>query len=298
MSNDQNKFSVGLVQMALSKNQNENLDKAVSKIEEAAKAGADVICLPELFRSQYFCQVEDTKNFDLAETIPGLSTKTISKIAKDKNVIVIVPLFEKRSAGVYHNSVAVIDSTGEILGTYRKMHIPDDPGYYEKFYFAPGDLGYKSFNTNFGSIGTLICWDQWYPEAARLTSLMGASIIFYPTAIGWHPNEKGEEGGAQYDSWLTVQRAHAIANGVYIAAVNRIGLEKVTEDSAGIEFWGQSFICDPQGVLSAKASADKEEILIAEIDTGRIEYIRRNWPFFRDRRIDSYGDITKRFLDE
>ncbi len=298
MSNDQTKFSVGLIQMTISNNQNENLDKAVSKIEEAAKAGADVVCLPELFRSHYFCQVEDTKNFDLAEPIPGPSTKTISKIAKDKNVVVIVPLFEKRTAGVYHNSVAVIDSTGEIIGTYRKMHIPDDPGYYEKFYFAPGDLGYKSFNTNSGNIGTLICWDQWYPEAARLTSLMGASIIFYPTAIGWHPNEKGEEGGAQYDSWLTVQRGHAIANGVYIAAVNRIGLEKVTRDSAGIEFWGQSFICDPQGVLLAKASADKEEILIAEIDTGRIEYIRRNWPFFRDRRIDSYNGITKRFLDE
>jgi len=297
MSNDQTKFSVGLVQIALSKNPKENLDKAVSNIEEAAKAGADVVCLPELFRSQYFCQVEDTKNFDLAETIPGPSTKTISKIAKDKNVVVIVPLFEKRSAGVYHNSVAVIDSTGEILGTYRKMHIPDDPGYYEKFYFAPGDLGYKSFKTNFGNIGTLICWDQWYPEAARLTSLLGASIILYPTAIGWHPDEKGEEGGAQYESWLTVQRSHAISNGVYIAAVNRIGLEKVAEDSAGIEFWGQSFICDPQGVLLAKASTDKEEILIAEIDTGRIEYIRRNWPFFRDRRIDSYGDIVKRLID-
>jgi len=213
-------------------------------------------------------------------------------------VVVIVPLFEKRSAGVYHNSAAVINSTGEILGTYRKMHIPDDPGYYEKFYFAPGDLGYKSFKTKSGNIGTLICWDQWYPEAARLTSLLGASIIFYPTAIGWHPDEKGEEGGAQYESWLAVQRGHAIANGVYIAAVNRIGLEKAVEDSAGIEFWGQSFICDPQGVILAQASVDKEEILIAEVDPGRIEYIRRNWPFFRDRRIDSYGDITKRFLDE
>lgn len=297
MSNDQTKFSVGLVQMALSKNQNENLDKAVSKIEEAAKTGADVICLPELFRSQYFCQVEDTKNFDLAETIPGPSTKTISKIAKDKNVVVIAPLFEKRTAGVYHNSVAVIDSSGEILGTYRKMHIPDDPGYSEKFYFAPGDLDYKNFITKFGKIGTLICWDQWYPEAARLTALLGASIIFYPTAIGWHPNEKGEEGGAQYESWLTIQRSHAIANGVYIAAVNRIGLEKVAEDLAGIEFWGQSFICDPQGVLLEQASSDKEEILIAEVDPGRIEYIRRNWPFFRDRRIDSYDGITKRFLD-
>ncbi|MEE9450042.1 MAG: carbon-nitrogen hydrolase [Ignavibacteriaceae bacterium] len=298
MSNDQTKFSIGLVQMALAKNQNENLGKAVSKIEEAAKSGADVICLPELFRSQYFCQVEDTKNFDLAETIPGPSTKIISKIAKDKNVVVIVPLFEKRSAGVYHNSVAVIDSTGEILGTYRKMHIPDDPGYYEKFYFAPGDLGYKSFKTSSGNIGTLICWDQWYPEAARLTSMLGASIIFYPTAIGWHPIEKGEEGGAHYESWLVIQRGHAIANGVYIAAVNRIGLEKVVEDSAGIEFWGQSFICDPQGVLLAQASTDKEEILLAEVDLERIEKVRRHWSFFRDRRIDSYDGITKRFLDE
>jgi N-carbamoylputrescine amidase len=298
MITDQTKFSVGLVQMALSKNQNENLDQAVSKIEEAAKMGAEVICLPELFRSKYFCQVEDTKNFDFAETIPGPSTKTISKIAKDKNVVVIVPLFEKRSAGIYHNSAVVIDSTGDILGTYRKMHIPDDPGYYEKFYFAPSDLGYKTFVTNFGKIGTLICWDQWYPEAARLTALLGASIIFYPTAIGWHPKEKVEEGGAQYDSWLTVQRGHAIANGVYVAAVNRVGLEKESENSDGIEFWGQSFICDPQGVLLAQASADKEEILIAEVDPGRIETIRRNWPFLRDRRIDSYGDITKRFIDE
>ncbi len=298
MSNDQTKFSVGLVQMALSNNQNENLDKAINKIEEAAKMGAQVICLPELFRSKYFCQVEDTKNFDLAETIPGHSTKTISKIAKDKNVVVIVPLFEKRSAGVYHNSAVVIDSTGDILGIYRKMHIPDDPGYYEKFYFAPGDKGYKIFVTNFGKIGTLICWDQWYPEAARLTALLGASIIFYPTAIGWHPKEKVEEGGAQYDSWLTVQRGHAIANGVYVAAVNRVGLEKESENSDGIEFWGQSFICDPQGVLLAQASAENEEILVAEVDPGRIETIRRNWPFLRDRRIDSYDDIVKRYLDE
>ena len=298
MNDDQTKFSVGLVQMALSKNPKENLDKAVSKIEEAAKSGADVVCLPELFRSQYFCQVEDTKNFDLAETIPGPSTKIISKIAKDKNVVVIAPLFERRSAGVYHNSVVVIDSTGEILGTYRKMHIPDDPGYYEKFYFAPGDLGYKTFNTNFGKIGTLICWDQWYPEAARLTSLLGASIIFYPTAIGWHPSEKEKVGKKQYDSWLTVQRGHAIANGVYVAAVNRVGLEKPEDNSAGIEFWGQSFICDPQGVILAQASANEEELITAEVDLERLEGVRRNWPFFRDRRIDSYDGITKRFLDE
>ena len=298
MITDQTKFSVGLVQMALSKNQNENLDKAVSKIEEAAKMGAEVICLPELFHSKYFCQVEDTKNFDLAESIPGPSTKTISKIAKDNNVVVIVPLFEKRSAGVYHNSAVVIDSTGDILGRYRKMHIPDDPGYYEKFYFAPGDLGYKTFVTNYGKIGTLICWDQWYPEAARLTAMLGASIIFYPTAIGWHPKEKKKEGSAQFESWFTIQRGHAIANGIYVAAVNRIGLEKVSDESDGIQFWGNSFICDPQGVILAQASTDKEEILIAEVDTKRLEYVRQNWPFYRDRRIDSYGEITKRFLDE
>jgi N-carbamoylputrescine amidase len=298
MTNDQTKFSVGLIQMALFNNPNENLDKAISKIEEAAELGADVICLPELFRSQYFCQVEETKYFDLAESVPGPSTKAVSKIAKDKNVVVIVPLFEKRSAGVYHNSAVVIDSTGEVLGAYRKMHIPDDPGYYEKFYFAPGDLGYKTFVTNFGKIGTLICWDQWYPEAARLTSLLGASIIFYPTAIGWHPSEKEKVGKKQYDSWMTVQRGHAIANGVYVAAVNRIGLEKASENTEGIEFWGQSFICDPQGVILAQASANEEAIISAEVDLERLERVRRNWPFFRDRRIDSYGDITKRFIDE
>ena len=298
MNSNQTKFCVGLVQMACSKNQNENLDKAVSKIEEAAKMGAQIICLPELFRSQYFCQVEDTNNFDLAESIPGPSTKTISKIAKDNTVVVIVPLFEKRSAGVYHNSVGVIESSGDILGTYRKMHIPDDPGYYEKFYFAPGDLGYKVFPSNFGKIGTLICWDQWYPEAARLTSLLGASIIFYPTAIGWHPSEKEKYGKVQYDSWLTVQLGHAIANGVYVAAINRVGLEKQSENSDGIEFWGQSFIADPQGKILSQASSNKEEIILAEVDLEKLERVRRNWPFYRDRRIDSYGDITKRFIDE
>ncbi len=298
MKTDQTRFTIGIIQMAFTKNQNENLDNAIVKIQEAAKKGAEVICLPELFRSQYFCQKENIKNFDLAETIPGSSTKTISKIAKEKKVVVIVPLFEKRSSGVYHNSAVVIDSDGKILGTYRKMHIPDDPAYYEKFYFAPGDLGYKNFVTNYGKIGTLICWDQWYPEAARITALLGASIIFYPTAIGWHPKEKKKEGGAQFESWLTVQRGHAIANGIYIAAANRIGLEKPDSKSAGIEFWGSSFICDPQGVIIAKASLDKEEILIAEVNTKRMEYIRRNWPFFRDRRIDSYNKITKRSLDE
>ena len=292
------KFTIGLIQLAFSKDTKENLNNAISWIGKAAKDGAQVICLPELFRSQYFCQTEDINNFNIAETIPGPTTNTISQVAKKNKVSVIVPLFEKRTSGVYHNSLVVIDCDGKILGTYRKMHIPDDPGFYEKFYFAPGDLGYKNFNTSFGKIGTLICWDQWYPEAARLTALQGAAVLFYPTAIGWHPHEKEDHGKAQYESWITVQKGHAVANGVYVAAVNRIGLEKADENSPGIEFWGQSFVCDPQGIILAQASADKEEILLAEIDLDRIEYIRQNWPFLRDRRIDSYGDITKRFLDE
>jgi N-carbamoylputrescine amidase len=291
------KFTIGLIQSAFGKDTKANLKKAISWIEKAAKDGAQVICLPELFRSQYFCQREDIQNFSLAETIPGPSTEAISQVARKNKVSVIVPLFEKRSSGVYHNSLVVIDIDGKILGTYRKMHIPDDPGFYEKFYFTPGDLGYKYFKTSFGNIGTLICWDQWYPEAARLTALQGASVLFYPTAIGWHPFEKEEHGEAQYESWLAVQKGHAVANGVYVAAVNRIGLEKVNEDSTGIEFWGQSFVCDPQGIIIAQASVDKEEIILAEVDINRIEYIRQNWPFLRDRRIDSYGDITKRVID-
>ena len=291
------KFNIGLIQISLSKDININLEKAVEWVIKAAKEGAQVICLPELFRSQYFCQTEDIKNFNLAETIPGQSTSTVSEVAKKYKVSVIVPVFEKRASGLYHNSVVVIDADGNISGTYRKMHIPDDPGYYEKYYFTPGDLGYKNFKTSFGNIGTLICWDQWYPEAARLTSMLGASVIFYPTAIGWHPFEKAEHGKAQYESWLTVQRGHAIANGVYVAAANRVGLEKYSDESAGIEFWGQSFICDPQGIIIAQGSANKEEIIIAEIDPERIEYIRHNWPFLRDRRIDSYQDIIKRFIE-
>jgi len=296
MKNHPKKFKVGLIQISLSKNLDNNLNKAVEWIVKAAKKGAQVICLPELFRSQYFCQSEDIDFFDLAETIPGQSTDVISKIAKKLKVVVIVPLFEKRAAGIYHNSIAVINTKGEISGVYRKMHIPDDPAFYEKFYFTPGDLGFKSFDTEFGNIGTLICWDQWYPEGARLTALQGASVLFYPTAIGWHPHEKAKHGKPQFESWQTIQRSHAIANGVYVASVNRIGLEKETKDSAGIEFWGKSFICDPQGIIIAEASHDKEEILIAEIDIDRIEYIRRNWPFLRDRRIDAYSDITERFL--
>ncbi len=293
---DPGKFTVGLIQMAIGKDVDSNLKKAVSLVERAAKDGAEVICLPELFRSQYFCQTEDIGNFGLAETIPGPSTAAVSKVAKKHKAVVIVPLFEKRAPGVYHNSLAVVDSDGEIAGIYRKMHIPDDPAFYEKFYFAPGDLGFKTFRTSYGDIGTLICWDQWYPEAARLTALKGAEIIFYPTAIGWHPHEKAEHGRAQFESWQTVQRGHAIANGVYVAAVNRVGLEKLGPKSAGIEFWGQSFISDPQGKILAQASVDKEEILMAEIDPSRIEYIRQNWPFLRDRRIDAYDGIKERVI--
>lgn len=291
------KFRVGLIQIRLGKNTKDNLSKALSWIEKAARKGANVICLPELFRSQYFCQKEDIEYFDLSEIIPGPSTRAISKVCVKYRVVVVASLFEKRAAGIYHNTTAVIDEDGKIAGIYRKMHIPDDPAYYEKFYFTPGDLGYKSFDTKFGKISTLVCWDQWYPEAARLTALQGPSVIFYPTAIGWHPHEKKEHGIQQYESWLTVQRGHAIANGVYVAAVNRVGFEKPDKNSSGIEFWGSSFVADPQGVIIAQASADKEEILIAEIDLNRIEYIRRNWPFLRDRRIDSYDGITKRFLD-
>ena len=298
MDTKNNNFVAAVIQMAFSIDMGENLKNAINWVEKAARQGAEVICLPELFRSQYFCQTESIDNFNLAETIPGESTNEISKLAAKLNVAVVVPVFEKRSSGLYHNSIVMIDSDGALKGVYRKMHIPDDPGYYEKFYFTPGDIGYKSFTTNYGNIGTLICWDQWYPEAARLTALQGASIIFYPTAIGWHPDEKEKHGKKQVDSWQTIQRGHAISNGVYVAAANRIGLENAEKDSVGIEFWGQSFICNPQGVILAQASADKEEIIIAEIDLEKIEKIRRHWPFFRDRRIDSYGDITKRFIDE
>ena len=290
-------FVVGLTQFSVSTDLNKNLKKAVSWFEKAAKMGGEVICLPELYRSQYFCQKEDVALFDLAETIPGPSTEAFQKASKKNKAAVIVPIFEKRAAGVYHNSVVVIDSDGGIAGVYRKMHIPDDPAYYEKFYFAPGDLGFKSFDLKAGKVGTLICWDQWYPEGARLTALQGASVLFYPTAIGWHPYEKEQYGKAQRDSWTTIQRSHAIANGVYLASCNRTGFEKPVPEQAGVEFWGSSFICDPQGVMLAEASTDKEEILLAEIDLAHLEDVRRNWPFLRDRRIDAYGDITKRFID-
>ena len=292
------KITVGLIQMACSPRAELNLERAVCFVTEAARQGAQVICLPELFRSQYFCQREDASLFDLAEPIPGPTTETLGKIAKEKEVVIIAPVFERRAPGVYHNSAAVIDAGGEVVGLYRKMHIPDDPAYYEKFYFTPGDLGFRAFDTRAGRIATLICWDQWYPEAARLAALQGANIIFYPTAIGWHPAEKAQFGAAQRDAWRTVQRGHAIANGVYVAAVNRVGLEKPDDTSAGLEFWGSSFVADPFGVVVSEASTDREQILLAEVDLARIEDIRRHWPFLRDRRIDAYAGITNRFLDE
>lgn len=293
----QKKIKVGLTQYSLSEDIEKNIKKTENLIIEAKDKGANIICLPELFNSLYFCQSENIDYFDLAETIPGRSTNKLSELAKKLKIVLIVPVFEKRNLGLYHNSLAVINSKGDIIDIYRKMHIPDDPAYYEKFYFTPGDLGYKVFETEYGKIGTLICWDQWYPEAARLTALKGANIIFYPTAIGWHPKEKKEHGKAQFESWQIIQRSHAIANGVYIATVNRVALEKQNPESDGIEFWGKSFIADPQGTIIVEASVDKEEVIVGEIDLDRIEYIRRNWPFLRDRRIDSYQNILKRFDD-
>ncbi len=284
--------------MACTSDPGENLRRALARVAEGADAGAQVICLPELFRSQYFCQREDHASFDLAEPVPGPSTKALSSLAKKLSVVIIAPVFERRAAGLYHNSAAVIDSTGEIVGIYRKMHVPDDPAYYEKFYFAPGDLGFRVFETRFARLGTLICWDQWYPEGARLTALQGASVLFYPTAIGWHPDEKEQYGAAQRDAWRTVQRGHAIANGVYVAAVNRVGHERLPGLSGqGIEFWGSSFVSDPFGVVVAEASAGKEEVVVTEVDLGRVEEVRRNWPFLRDRRIDAYGGLSQRYMD-
>ena len=290
-------YKIALIQLNLNGFPESNLEKCVDRVKLAAQQGAQLVCLPELYRSFYFCQSENTEYFKLAEPLYGTSFKTFSSLAKESGVVIIVPFFEKRTAGIYHNSAYIIEADGSEAGLYRKMHIPDDPSYYEKFYFTPGDLGYKAVQTRFGKIGTLICWDQWYPEAARLTALQGAEVIFYPTAIGWHPHEKAQYGQRQYDAWLTVQRGHAVANGVYLAAVNRVGLEKPLEGSAGIEFWGASFICGPQGEILALASHDKEEIIFADIDIGNLEDVRQNWPFFRDRRIDSYGDIVKRSID-
>jgi N-carbamoylputrescine amidase len=291
------KFTVGLVQMACTSDRAENLKHAVARVREAARAGAQIVCLPELFRSQYFCQREDAASFDLAEPVPGPTTEALSALAKEARIAIVAPVFERRAAGVYHNSAAVIDAGGEIVGLYRKMHIPDDPAYYEKFYFTPGDLGFRAFDTFVGRVGTLICWDQWYPEGARLTALRGAAVLFYPTAIGWHPHEKEHRGATQRDAWQTIQRGHAIANGVYVAVVNRVGHEMQATAGAGIEFWGASFLADPFGVVVAEASTSKEEILLGEVDLNRIEEVRRNWPFLRDRRIDAYAGIDRRFLD-
>ena len=291
-------IKLGLIQMACSPDPDSNLRKAVERASEAARAGANLICLPELFRSQYFCQREDHAAFDLAESIPGPSTDALAQVAKKHQVVIIAPVFERRAAGLYHNSAAIIDSTGAIAGLYRKMHIPDDPAYYEKFYFTPGDLGFCAFDTAAGRIGTLICWDQWYPEGARLTALQGASVLFYPTAIGWHPAEKEQYGAGQRDAWRTVQRAHAISNGVFVAAVNRVGHEKPADGSGqGIEFWGSSFICDPFGAVIAEGSTEKEEIIHVEIDLARVEETRQHWPFLRDRRIDAYKGLDQRFID-
>jgi len=290
------KFRVGVAQMSCSTDPDENLAKAESQIREAAVRGAQIVCLEELFRSQYFCREERAELFALAEAIPGPSTAALGKLARLHKVVVIASLFERRAAGLYHNTAAVINVNGEIEGLYRKMHIPDDPLYFEKFYFTPGDLGFRSFATPFGRIGVLVCWDQWYPEGARITSLMGADILFYPTAIGWHPSEKAQYGAAQLDAWRTIQRSHAIANGVYVAAVNRVGYEGSPEQ--GLEFWGSSFVADPFGQVIAEASVDKEEVLVAECDPLRAEEVRRNWPFLRDRRIDAYQPILSRWLDQ
>ena len=285
---------VGLVQMTTSADKQANLEKAASQIAEAARQGAQIVCLQELFASPYFCQVEDAALFDLAEPIPGPTTEAISKAARAAKAVVITPVFERRAPGVYHNSVVVLGQSGEQLGLYRKMHIPDDPLYYEKFYFTPGDLGFVTIPTPFGAVGPLICWDQWYPEAARLTALRGAEMLFYPTAIGWHPSEQAENGSAQLSAWQTIQRAHAIANGVFVIAVNRVGHEGAKD--GGLKFWGHSFVCDPFGVVIAEAG-EGEETLVVDCDLGRVEEVRRGWPFLRDRRIDAYTGIAARLLD-
>jgi len=296
------KFRVGLVQMSATPDPDKNLLRGMEQVRNAAAQGAQIVCLPELFQTQYFCQREDASLFDLAEPIPGPTTFKLSDLAKQLRIVLIASLFEKRAAGVYHNTAAIFDADGSLRGLYRKMHIPDDPLYYEKYYFTPGDLGFRAFDTNVGRVGTLVCWDQWYPEGARLTALQGAHVLFYHTAIGWPPAEKAEFGNTQHDAWRTIQRAHAIANGVYVAVVNRVGFETgdirgKSAPGAGLEFWGGSFLCDPFGRVIAEASHDKEEILVGEVDLRTLEEVRRNWPFLRDRRIDSYAPITNRLID-
>ena len=286
---------VGLIQMSCGTDPAANLRKAVEGIREAAGLGAEIICLQELFRSSYFCQHEEHGNFALAEEVPGPTTELLAPLAAELEVVVVVPLFERRAPGIYHNSAAVLDADGAYLGKYRKMHIPDDPLYHEKFYFTPGDLGFRAWNTRHGRIGVLVCWDQWYPEAARLTALDGAEILLYPTAIGWHLSEKAQHGEAQLRAWQTVQRSHAICNGVFVAAANRVGHEGAA--AAGIEFWGGSFACDPGGELLGVAPNDAEEILVVPCDLGKVDLVRTHWPFLRDRRVDAYGDLTRRYRD-
>jgi len=289
---------IGLLQTAVLSDPARNLKKTLTLVERAAKQGAKIICTQELFRSEYFCQSEDHKNFKLAESIPGPSTDAFCRLAKKHRIVIVASLFERRASGVYHNTAAIIDADGSLLGIYRKMHIPDDPLFYEKFYFTPGDLGFKAWTTRYARIGVLICWDQWYPEAARLTAMQGAEILFYPTAIGWHPGEKKKYGIKQHGAWETIQRAHAVANGCFVAVANRIGheiLEGVGGD--GIEFWGQSFVAGTSGEIIAKAGSDKEEILVTSLDLAQVDVTRTHWPFLRDRRIDAYGDLTKRLSD-
>ena len=288
-------FRVGLIQMACSKDPQENLAKAEAHIREAAQRGAQIVCVQELFRSQYFCREESAELFNLAEPVPGPTSECFTALAKELGIVIVGSVFERRMAGVYHNTALVIDADGALLGLYRKMHIPEDPLYFEKYYFTPGDLGFRCFNTRFARIGPLVCWDQWFPEGARLAALAGAQVLFYPTAIGWHPAEKATFGAAQHDAWRTIQRSHAIANGLYVAAVNRVGYEGPPEQ--GLEFWGGSFVADPFGRVLAEGAHDREEILVVECDPRVIEETRRNWPFLRDRRIDAYGPLLHRVID-
>jgi N-carbamoylputrescine amidase len=302
MTTPPTRFPIGLVQTRCEADVRTNLERAIAGIHEAAARGAKIVCLPELFRSRYFCQQEEHANFELAEAIPGPSTEALGRVAQQLDVVIVASLFERRAAGVYHNTAAVIDADGALLGIYRKMHIPDDPLYYEKFYFAPGDLGFRAFDTKVGRIGVVVCWDQWYPEAARLTALHGASVLFIPTAIGWHPSEKAEYGDSQRSAWQTIQRAHAIANGIYVATVNRTGWEPNPvapgDRNTGIEFFGSSFVSDPWGGLIAEAPVGEEQVLVAECDLHKLETTRRHWPFLRDRRVDAFGDLTRRWIDE
>lgn len=288
---------ISLIQMSMDPDPALNVKAGLDWVRKAARDGGQIVVLPELFRAQYFCQKEDADLFDLAQPLANEEVDQFAALSAELGIVLVLPIFEKRAPGIYHNSVLVLDTDGSRAGLYRKMHIPDDPAYYEKFYFTPGDLGFRAFDTKHGKVGTLICWDQWYPEGARITALLGASVICVPTAIGWHPQEREQYGTQQRDAWVTVQRGHAIANGVYYAAPNRVGFEQPVPEQAGIQFWGSSFICDPQGVMLAQASDDKEEIISAEMDLAHLEYIRRNWPFLRDRRIDAYGGVTQRYLD-